>query len=81
MKRIQLPIVCFTLLVWLMPASTSAITLAEATRKAARQNNAKVLSAKTVQRGNVRTHHIKILTKKGVVRTVKYPGKKQAKKR
>jgi hypothetical protein len=60
-----------TLLVSLMPLSAFAITLEEAARQAARQNNAKVLSAKTVQQGNKRVHEIKLLTRDGVVKTVR----------
>jgi hypothetical protein len=62
-----------TLLVFLMPVSAFAITLDEAARRAARQNDAKVLSARTVQQGNNRIHEIKLLTKKGVVKTVRVP--------
>jgi hypothetical protein len=62
-----------TLLVFLMPLSAFAITLDEAARRAARQNDAKVLSARTVQQGNNRIHEIKLLTKKGVVKTVRVP--------
>ena len=73
MKRKQLQIICMTLLVFLMPLSAFAITLDEAARRAARQNDAKVLSARTVQQGNNRIHEIKLLTKKGVVKTVRIP--------
>ena len=68
-----------TLLVSLIPVSALAITLDEAARQAARQNNAKVLSAKTVQQGNRRVHEIKLLTRDGVVKTVRIPdnGKKR----
>ena len=63
---------CLILLVWFIPVSAFGITLAEATRKAARANStAKVLSAKTTVKGNARTHHIKVLTKKGVVKTIR----------
>ena len=61
-----LKIVCFTLLVTLVSVSAMAITLDEAAKKAARQNDAKVLSARTVKQGNSRIHEIKVLTKKGV---------------
>jgi hypothetical protein len=70
-----LKIVCFTLLVTLVPVSAMAITLDEAAKKAARQNDAKVLSARTVKQGNSRIHEIKVLTKKGVVKTVRIPEK------
>ena len=45
----------------------------QAARQAARQYNAKVLSAQTVQEGQRRVHVIKLLTKDGVVKTVRIP--------
>lgn len=63
------------MLIACLPVSAHAIKLEDAARKAAKQNNAKVLSAKTVKRGNQRTHEIKLLTKKGVVKTVRVPDK------
>ena len=80
MKRILLTMICLTLMVCLMPVSAFGMTLAEASNRAARMNNAKVLSAKTVKVGNTRVHHIKLLTKKGVVKTVKIADDKKAKK-
>jgi len=50
-----------------------AQSLDEAARQAARQHNAKVLSAQTVQEGQRRVHVIKLLTKDGVVKTVRIP--------
>ena len=81
MKRKQLQNLCITLLVLLMPVSAYAVNLEEAARRAAKQNNAKVLSARTVQQGNSRTHEIKLLTKKGVVKTVRVPDNSKKKKR
>ncbi len=81
MRRRQLQKMCFTLLVFSLPVSTYAVELDEAAKQAAKQNNAKVLSAKTVQQGNSRTHEIKLLTKKGVVKTVKVPDNSKKKKR
>jgi hypothetical protein len=46
-------------------------SLQEAARQAARQHDAKVLSAQTVQDGNRKVHVIKLLTKDGVVKTVR----------
>jgi hypothetical protein len=46
-------------------------SLDEAARQAASQHDAKVLSAQTVQEGNRRVHVIKLLTKDGVVKTVR----------
>ena len=48
-------------------------TLDEAARQAARQHDAKVLSARTVQQGNRKVHVIKLRTKDGVVKTVRIP--------
>lgn len=53
--------------------TASAVTLQQAAQQAARQYNAKVLSARTVSRGNRRVHEIKVLTKDGVVKTVRIP--------
>ena len=55
------------------PATAWAQSLDEAARQAARQYNAKVLSAQTVQEGQRRVHVIKLLTKDGVVKTVRIP--------
>ena len=46
-------------------------TLNQAASQAAKQHNAKVLSAHTEQKGNKRVHVIKLLTKEGVVKTVR----------
>ena len=54
-----------------MPAAAMAQTLDEAARQAARQYNAKVLSAHTVQEGERRIHVIKLLTRDGVVKVVR----------
>jgi uncharacterized membrane protein YkoI len=50
-----------------------AITLEEAARKAAAQYDAKVISAQTIRRDGKRVHEIKLLTKDGVVKTVRIP--------
>jgi len=62
----------FLLALWL-PVSAFAISLQDAARRAAQQNDAKVLSAKTVQQGQSRVHEIKLLTRDGVVKTVRVP--------
>ena len=54
-----------------VPAVSFAQTLDEAARQAARQHDAKVLSAHTVQEGKNRVHVIKLLTRDGVVKTVR----------
>ena len=61
------------MLALVLAQSAYAITLEQAARQAARQHNAKVLSASTVQKGQQRVHEIKVLTKKGVVKTVRIP--------
>jgi outer membrane lipoprotein-sorting protein len=81
MVRRKLQKLCLILLVLLMPVSAFAITLEEAARQAARQNDAKVLSAKTVQRGDRRIHEIKLLTRDGVVKTVRITDNDKRKKR
>ena len=60
-----------------MPSAAFAQSLDEAARNAARQYNAKVLSARTVQEGGRRVHVIKLLTKDGVVMTVRVPVKER----
>ena len=79
MKLKPLQSMCLMLLV--LPLTVSAISLDQAAKQAARQNDAKVLSARTVQQGNNRIHEIKLLTKKGVVKTVRVPDNSNKKKR
>ncbi len=81
MMRKYFQILCITSLAILLPVSAMAVKLDEAAKQAAKQNNAKVLSAKTVKKGNSRQHEIKLLTNKGVVKTVKVPDNSQKKKR
>ena len=54
-----------------VPVVSFAQTLNEAARQAARQHDAKVLSARTVQQGKQRVHVIKLLTREGVVKTIR----------
>lgn len=81
MKPRKLHIACLTILVLLMPVSSFAISLNEAAKQAARQNDAKVLSAKTVEKGDSRVHEIKLLTRDGVVKTVRIRDNSKGKKR
>lgn len=67
MKKLLLTILLLTCL----PATGVAQTLDEAARQAARQYNAKVLSAYTEQKGNKKVHVIKLITRDGVVKTVR----------
>jgi len=73
LTRIVLPIMAALLLGLSVPAGAFAQTLEEAAQQAARQYNAKVLSARTVKDGNRRVHVIKLLTKDGVVKVVRVP--------
>lgn len=73
-------ILWITTLALLLPVTASAVKLEEAAKQAAQQNNAKVLSAKTVNKGNGRQHEIKLLTSKGVVKTVRVPDNSKKKK-
>ncbi len=70
MKR-SLIRLCVVLLALSMPLALHAQTLDEAARQAARQYNAKVLSAHTIQEGKRRVHVIKLVTSEGVVKTVR----------
>jgi hypothetical protein len=81
MRQKLLQNACISLLVLLLPVSSFATSLNEAAKQAARQNDAKVLSARTVQKGDRQTHEIKLLTKKGVVKTVRVPDNSKKKKR
>ena len=73
MKRRRLALTLAFLFAFALPAAAWAQSLDEAAKQAARQYNAKVLSARTVQEGNRRVHVIKLLTKDGVVKTVRIP--------
>lgn len=77
MKKRVISIVLALLMALAVSVSAWAQTLNEAANQAARQNNAKVLSARTVKEGNREVHVIKLLTKDGVVKTVRIPVKKR----
>ncbi len=81
MRQIHLQTMVMALLVLMLPVSAHAVELEEAARQAAKQNNAKVLSAKTIRQNNGRTHEIKLLTNKGVVKTVRVPDNSKKKKK
>ncbi|MCH7506811.1 MAG: hypothetical protein IIB78_07940 [Proteobacteria bacterium] len=71
MKRWLFHMILAMVLALSVPAVSFAQTLDEAARQAARQHDAKVLSARTVQQGKKRVHVIKLLTRKGVVKTIR----------
>jgi len=81
MKQKMLQKWCLLFLLAWLPVTALAISLDEAAQQAARQNNAKVLSARTVDEGNRRVHEIKLLTRDGVVKTVRVPDNSSGKKR
>ena len=80
-KRNQLQKLCILIVAFLVSGSAFAIKLDEAAKQAARNNNAKVLSARTVKQGKKQMHQIKLLTKKGVVKTVRVPANNKKKNR
>ena len=59
------------LLAFTMPGDAFAKTKQQAAQQAARQHNAKVLSVKTEQQGKKKVYVVKLLTKDGVVKTVR----------
>ncbi|NNK50483.1 MAG: hypothetical protein HKO99_02680 [Xanthomonadales bacterium] len=77
MKRRFTHLLLALMLALAMPAGAWAQSLDEAARQAARQHNAKVLSARTVQEGQKRVHVIKLLTKEDVVKTVRVTVRKR----
>jgi len=81
MRGIPFKIVCILSLALALPAQAFGVSLEEAAKQAAQQNKAKVLSAKTVKTNRGRQHEIKLLTDKGVVKTVRVPDKDVKKKR
>jgi len=71
MKKWLMHIALASILALAASADAWAQSLDEAASQAARQYKAKVLSARTVQEGDKRVHVIKLLTKDGVVKTVR----------
>jgi cell division protein YceG involved in septum cleavage len=71
MKRWIFHMILAMVLALSVPTVSFAQTLDEAARQAAQQHDAKVLSAHTVQEGKNRVHVIKLLTRDGVVKTVR----------
>ena len=61
------------ILTLVMIASAWALTLQEAAERVARQHDAKVVSARTIERDGRRIHVIRTLTRNGVVRTLRVP--------
>lgn len=57
-------------------AELRADTLREVAERVARQNDARVVSARVVERGGKRFYEIRIMTRDGVVRTVRVPAER-----
>lgn len=69
-----MPLTVTLLLALAAPTGAFAKSADEAARQAARQHNAvKVLSVKTEQQGKRKVHVVKLLTREGVVKTVRVP--------
>lgn len=82
MRRIQAKKLSVVLLALMLSGPVLAVGLDEAAKQAAKNNNAKVLSARTIkQGGGGKTHEIKLLTNKGVVKTVRVPDNSKKKKK
>lgn len=72
--KLRLPIIALAalLLVFTTPAQ-AAKNKEQAAREAARQHNAKVLSVKEQKQGKNSVYVVKVLTRDGVVKTVRVP--------
>lgn len=73
MHLLKTTTVLAVMLALLLPAAGYAQNLDQAARQAARQNNAKLLSARTENQDGKTVHVIRLLTSDGVVKTVRVP--------
>lgn len=73
MHRVLRKILIALTLAAVLVASAWAVTLEEAARRVAEEYDARVVSAHTIERDGRRIHVIRIVTKDGVVRTVRVP--------
>ena len=64
-------VLCLCLLLFALTAE--AITLKQAARQVAQQYDGKVVAARTIERNGRRIHVIRVVTQKGVVKTVHVP--------
>lgn len=64
-------VACTALLLFALTAE--AITLKQAARQVARQYDGKVVAARTIEQNGRRIHVIRVVTKQGVVKTVRIP--------
>ena len=73
MKPRWLKVLLVALLLALAGPAEAAKSKEQAAREAARQHNAKVLSVKEQKQGSQSVYVVKVLTKDGVVKTVRVP--------
>ncbi len=73
MRRMFRNLLTAVVLAAVLVAGAWGVSLEEAARKVAKDNDAQVVSAQTVERDGQRIHVIRILTRDGVVRTVRVP--------
>lgn len=73
MARLLANLLMMPLLAAALAVSAWALTLEEAAERVARQHDAQVVSAHTIERDGRRIHVIRILTRDGVVRTIRVP--------
>lgn len=71
MRKTRYPFFLALLLALIFPLVAMGQTLDQAARQAASKHDAKVLSARTIQEGQKQVHVIKLLTRDGVVKTVR----------
>lgn len=76
LARIARPILIGLVLALSLPASTAfADSLREVAERVARQHDAKVVSARVVERNGRKIYVIRILTRDGVVKTIRVPAR------
>ncbi|MFW5815848.1 MAG: PepSY domain-containing protein [Wenzhouxiangella sp.] len=73
MPRLLLRFLIVPVMAVVMAVAAWAMSLEEAAERVARQHDAKVVSAHTVERDGRRIHVIRILTRDGVVKTIRVP--------
>jgi len=66
-------VTCLCVFLLLFALSAEAITLKQAARQVAKQYDGKVVAARTVEQNGRRIHIIRVVTKQGVVKTVRIP--------
>jgi len=71
LARLLSIVLCTALLLFALTAE--AITLKQAARQVARQYDGKVVAARTIEQNGRRIHVIRVVTKQGVVKTVRIP--------